>query len=137
MLPANRFVCLTLSVLLAAILYNCSPASSFGDREISIRNSSSQNVLVEIWDKESSHTLDVAPAVSVDLETFHRINAGESIVFPDEEIEGNYRADKSDRLFLYEVEVDSAYYQQLFDVAPGVAELTIRKEGEHYTLHLD
>lgn len=134
MVPTNRFLSIVALGFIAVIFNSCSSMGSKMDRQINISNASSHDVTVEIWDKESSNTLDVAPTIAADNETFHRINAGEDIVFPAVEIEGNYQVDKPDRLFLYEIEGDSAHYQQSFDIAPNANQLTIQQDGDSYLL---
>jgi|GEM_PF-840197 len=134
MLPVNRLFIIAAFGIIVLTLYSCSSTGSNMDRQIHIENVSLNDVTIEIWDKESSNSMDVNPTIAIDKEKFQRIDVGESIEFSAGDIKGNYRANKPDRLFLYEIERDSAYYRQSFDIAPGTNELTIQQKGSVYSL---
>ena len=125
------------TVLLVSVCFLQVGCSLFGDGErqkIKINNSSSEQVLISVWDLETSHTLDIdiAPVVPVEGTSFHPIDADESINYREKEIEGDYSSGDNTRLLLYEVEGDSAYSKGLFDMSADVRKVTVSKEGDDY-----
>lgn len=88
-----------------------------GNNEIEITNSTSFDVLVDLWDQESSNGLDPAPAVSLGETSFIRINSDEAVTVLESGIKGGFSGDGEIRLFLFQIEGDSAYYQRSFSVS--------------------
>jgi uncharacterized protein YcfL len=92
------------------LLLSCT--TSADSQEININNNHSTTIMVDIWDIESSNTVDPAPAFPINATNISAIpiKPTESYTLPNREIKGNSDA-KNLRLFLYEVEGDSAFFK--------------------------
>lgn len=111
----------------------CSNTGPNGDNsEIEITNSTSSDILVDLWDQESSNMLDPAPAVPLSETFLIRIDSNEATNVLESKIKGTFTGDGGVRLFLFQIEGDSAYYQRSFSFSDSQnVELTY-SAGEYH-----
>lgn len=103
----------TYLLFLSLVIFGCSNMNSNSNQQIKITNNHSSTIMVDLWDLNSSNTVDPSPAVSVEKVPFLQIDPSESIIVNKDDIQGEKESEFI-RLFLYEVSGDSAFYQTSF-----------------------